>query len=185
VKCYTCICRCFKQKQCQHWEQWQWFASFCHSFVKDLCLKLAYSWQLRIWFNSSEDAFGNNSEWVTQRKDGIKTTILSAWVHRYGSTSAAAVVESLTCLYFIECKFWILNVKQCSPYIESVPIFLRVDMYFADFVPKDLPRGSLIRLLWFDSQNNFLWSVSRVVGSGDLHIQPVVQLWILLVFSRT
>lgn len=73
------------------------------------------------------------------------------WFHLSGG-----YCDSHICLYFIECKFLILNVKEKVPNIwKRVMIFLRLNIYFVNFVPDNISHGSLVKLLWFNSQNNF------------------------------
>lgn len=54
-------------------------------------------------------------------------------------------------------------------------IFLRLNMYFVNCVPDNLPHGSLVKLLWFN-RIIFVGCEHRVEGSGDYHIQLVVYL---------
>lgn len=76
-------------------------------------------------------------------------------------------------LYFIECKILIVSVKKSSSILELLYSShdLRLNMYFVDFVSDSLPRGSLIKLLWFNGHN---FCEHRIEGSGDYHTQSVV-----------
>lgn len=59
--------------------------------------------------------------------------------------------------------------------MEKVMIFLRLNMYFVNCVPDNLPHGSLVKLLWFN-RIIFVGCEHRIEGSGDYHIQLVVYL---------
>lgn len=64
-----------------------------------------------------------------------------------------------------------MNVKK-----KKVPEYwkshdLRLNMYSVDFVSDSLPRGSLIKLLWFNGHN---FCEHRIEGSGDHQTQSVV-----------
>lgn len=59
--------------------------------------------------------------------------------------------------------------------MERVMIILRLNLYFVNCVPDNLPHGSLVKLLWFN-RIIFVGCEQRVEGSGDFHIQPVANL---------
>lgn len=136
-----------------HWFVLASLRNVCQEFahVDDSGSLFRSTWrQLWKWFRVSQ-------------KDGFESFFF--YMLECGSTSEVAVVIHIY-LYFIECKFLMLNVK------KKVSICweghdLRLNMYFVDFVP-----DTWIKLLWLNTYVFYgLWTHSRGFWRINTHNQ--------------
>lgn len=116
VKCLLFAFASNTNKQCQNWEQWQWFALVCLGFVKDFCQKLAH-------IDDSGSSFKSIRRHLCKQFSVTKIKLKAflkknVRISRCGSTLAVAIVIYI-CLYFIKCKFWILNVKKIPTVLKE------------------------------------------------------------------